>query len=83
MFCNPFGKIIALAALVLVAWSVAASPSGAHGRRTLYRVRPDDTLWTIAASHYAGDPGAAVWQIEAANHLGNAPLYPGETLVLP
>ncbi len=72
-----------LAALALVAWSVLARPSGAHGPRTVYRVRPYDTLWTIAEHRYGGDPRAAIWQIERANHLAGGAIYPGETLVLP
>jgi hypothetical protein len=62
---------------------VGAGPAGAHGPRMLYRVRADDTLWSIAASHYRGDPGSAVWQIERINHLSGAAISPGERLVLP
>lgn len=78
-----FGKIVILAVAALVAWSVAAGPSGAHGRKTVYRVKPYDTLWTIAASHYGGDTSGSVWQIEQANHLGGVTIQPGELLVLP
>ena len=56
---------------------------GAHGDRTVYRVKPYDTLWTIASSHYAGDVRDGVWQIERANHLGDPTIRPGEVLVLP
>jgi hypothetical protein len=88
MFANAFltkalVRSIVLAALALVFWSVVARPSGAHGPKTLYHVRPYDTLWTIASSHYAGDAGAAVWQIERANHLSGVQITPGEKLVLP
>ncbi len=72
-----------LVGAVLLAWSVLARPSGAHGPRTLYRVRPYDTLWTIAASHYGGDPRDGIWQIEQANHLAGGAIFPGESLVLP
>ena len=34
------------------------------GRKIVYRVRPYDTLWTIAEAHYGGDPRNAIWQIE-------------------
>jgi hypothetical protein len=46
-------------------------------------VEPYDTLWTIAASHYAGDARDAVWRIEQRNHLSGGTLHPGQTLVLP
>ena len=78
-----FGKILLLAALALVAWAVAARPLSAHGQKALYRVRAHDTLWTIAAAHYAGDVRDAVWRIQRANHLDGAPLQPGEVVLLP
>jgi nucleoid-associated protein YgaU len=83
MFARTVLRILVLAGLVLVAWCVLARPSGAHGPRVVYRVRPFDTLWTIAESRYGGDPRAAIWQIEHVNHLAGAEIYPGETLVLP
>jgi hypothetical protein len=76
-------RTVVLAALVLVAWSVAARPSGAHGRKVVYRVKQYDTLWSIAAGHYGGDVRDGVWHIEQANHLGGTTLTPGERLVLP
>jgi len=78
-----FVKILMLAAAALVTWSIAARPSGAHGHKVVYRVQPYDTVWTIASSHYAGDPRSAAWQIEQANHLHGAQLVPGQRLVLP
>jgi hypothetical protein len=83
MFASIAAKILGLSACVLVAWSVAAGASGAHGPRTVYRVQPHDSLWSIAASHYSGDPAASVWAIKSANKLGDSALYPGETLILP
>jgi nucleoid-associated protein YgaU len=67
----------------LVCWSVVAWPSGAHGDKATYRVRPYDTLWTIAASRYGGDVRDDVWRIERANHLGSPKIRPGQLLVLP
>jgi nucleoid-associated protein YgaU len=78
-----FVKAALLATLALVIWAVVARPLGAHGDRTLYRVRPYDTVWTIAAAHYAGDVRDGVWEIERANHLRDPTIRPGEVLVLP
>ncbi|HEY7537540.1 MAG TPA: LysM peptidoglycan-binding domain-containing protein [Gaiellaceae bacterium] len=78
-----FAKLAALAGLALVVWSMTARPLGAHGERTLYRVQPYDTLWTIASSHYGGDVREAIWQIQEANDLADTTIRPGETLVLP
>jgi hypothetical protein len=78
-----FAKALMLSAFALVLWAVVARPLGAHGNRTVYRVKPYDTLWTIASVHYAGDVRSGVWQIERANHLSDPTIRPGEALVLP
>ncbi len=78
-----FAKLVMLAGVALVVWSVSARPLGAHGEKTVYRVQPYDTLWTIASSHYGGDIREAIWQIQRANHLPDATIHPGETIVLP
>ena len=83
MFAKKIVHIVALAAAVLVVWSIAARPSGAHGPKTYYRVKPYDTLWSIAQSHYGGDVRNAVWQIQQVNHLGGSGIAPGERLLLP
>jgi LysM repeat protein len=83
MFPRLILRTLALVGAALIVWSVLARPSGAHAPRTVYLVRASDTLWSIAASHYGGDPGSAVWQIEQANHLSGPTIFPGESLVLP
>ena len=83
MFAKKIIHIVALAAAVLVVWSIAARPSGAHGPKTYYRVKPYDTLWSIAQSHYGGDVRSAIWQIQQVNHLGDSQIAPGERLLLP
>jgi hypothetical protein len=87
MFYRPLAKtvlrMLVLAGCVLLAWSVLARPSGAHGPKVVYRVKAYDTLWSIASRRYGGDVRNAVWQIEAVNHLSGAVLSPGERLLLP
>ena len=78
-----FVKLLGLAALALVAWTVFAGPSGAGGDPVVYRVKPYDTLWTIASQHYGGDVREAVWRIRQANDLGDPTILPGQRLVLP
>ena len=78
-----FVKIVVIAGLALLVWSAVARPSVAHGHKVTYRVRPYDTLWSIASTHYAGDVRGAVWQIQSANHLAGASIHPGEVIVLP
>jgi LysM repeat protein len=73
--------ILVLAAALLVGY--AARPSGSAGPPARYVVRPADTLWSIAAAHYAGDPRDGIWQLEHRNHLDSTVLTPGQVLVLP
>jgi nucleoid-associated protein YgaU len=87
VFCliyeHVFAKIAFLAVSALIVWTVIARPSGAHGEKIQYRVKPYDTLWTIASSHYGGDARAGVWRIQRANNLDGVTIRPGEVLVLP
>ena len=87
MFYHPLSKTLlrtlVLVGFVLLAWSVLARPSGAHGSKVVYRVKVDDTLWSIATRHYGGDVRNAIWQIQTANHMAGVAIAPGERLVLP
>jgi LysM repeat protein len=77
---------VRLAILTLAIASVvglAARPSGSAGRPTSYVVKPTDTLWSIAAKHYAGDPREGIWKLQQRNHLRGTTLIPGQRLVLP
>ena len=73
--------MIAVAALIV--WGVVARASNGAGRERTYVVKPHDTLWSIAAEAYGGDPRAGIWKIEKANHLAGATIVPGEKLVVP
>ncbi len=78
-----FGKILMLAALVLIAWAFLARASQGAGPTVRYTVKPGDTLWSIATSRYAGDPRDAIYRIDRRNHLGGSVIVPGQTLLLP
>ena len=78
-----FGKILMLAALVLIAWAFLARASQGAGPTVRYTVKPGDTLWSIATSRYAGDPRDAIYRIDKRNHLGGSVIVPGQTLLLP
>jgi nucleoid-associated protein YgaU len=73
--------ILILAAALVVGY--AARPSGSAGPPARYVVRPADTLWSIAAAHYAGDPREGIWRLEHRNRLAGTTLTPGQVLVLP
>jgi LysM repeat protein len=80
---HVFPRIVILVLAVALAVGYFARPSGGAGPETRYVVKSADTLWSIAAAHYAGDPREAVWKLERRNHLGSTMLRPGQTLVLP
>jgi len=78
-----FGRILILVGLAVLAWSVMAHSSQAHGAKQVVTVKPYDTLWSIASRHYGGDVRDAIWRIERANHLQSADVSVGQKIVLP
>ena len=78
-----FAKVLLVTTLVLIAWAFLARASHGAGPTVRYTVKPGDTLWSIAARHYAGDPRDAIYRIVHRNHLGSSVIVPGERLVLP
>ena len=61
-----------------------ASPSPGAARPHHYQVRSGDTLWSIAATRYAGsDIRAAIYDIRQANDLSGSVITTGQRLVLP
>jgi nucleoid-associated protein YgaU len=78
-----FVRILLIVGVAVLAWSVMARSSNAHGAKQVVTVRAYETLWSIAEQHYGGDVRDAVWQIEKANHLRSADVRVGQTLVLP
>jgi nucleoid-associated protein YgaU len=83
MFGRTLIRIGLIVGVAVLAWSVMARTSQAHGTRQVVTVRAYQTLWTIAESHYGGDVRDAIWRIEQANHLSGADIRVGQTLVLP
>jgi membrane-bound lytic murein transglycosylase D len=78
-----FVRILTLALVGLIAWAVLARSSEGAGPERAYVVRGGDTLWAIAATHYGGDPRAAIWEIRQRNGLDGSLIRPGQRLVLP
>jgi hypothetical protein len=77
------GRIVLVAAAVLVLWALFAGESGAGGPEQRYRVQPGDTLWSIAVDRFAGDPREGVWELRVRNRLSSATIVPGQVLVVP
>ena len=82
-----FGSRLIVTGAVLLALLVvalgAARPSSGAAPETRYVVQPGDTLWEIAAEHYAGDVTEGVWRIEKRNRVSAGGLQPGISLALP
>jgi LysM repeat protein len=78
-----FARAVVILALLVVAVAWGARRSDGAGQQQVYVVRAGDTLWTIAASHYGGDPREGVWRLQDENHLAGTLVRPGERLVLP
>jgi len=78
-----FAKTLLVALVLALAVAVAARTSDSAGPEQRYVVKRYDTLWSIATSHYAGDPREAVWEIQERNRLAGATITPGQVLRLP
>ena len=76
------GRVLVLAgALLLVTGRLAYGSGPASSDRVV--VEPGDTVWSIAAAHYRGDPRPHVEAILQANRLPTPLLKPGQALQLP
>jgi LysM repeat protein len=75
---------LATVLLALTLFLTYASPSPGAARPRHYSVRAGDTLWSIAATRYAGsDIRSVIYDIRAANHLSDSTIVAGQRLVLP
>jgi nucleoid-associated protein YgaU len=80
---HMFAKMLLATFVLALAVAVSARTSDSAGPEQPYVVKRYDTLWSIATSHYAGDPREAVWKIEQRNHLAGSTITPGQVLRLP
>ena len=78
-----FARLALVLFVALFLWAVFVRPSQGASPERVYVVQPYDTLWSIATSHYGGDPREAVWRLRQRNGLPGATLQPGQQIVLP
>ena len=78
-----FAKTLLIVFVLAMVVAVTARTSDSAGPEQSYVVKRYDTLWSIATTHYAGDPREAVWQIQERNGLAGATIAPGQVLRLP
>jgi len=78
-----FGKLLIVLVVATIGWALLARSSSGAGHEQRYVVKPTDTLWSIAAVRYPGDPREGVWKLERRNHLAGTTIVPGQRLVVP
>jgi nucleoid-associated protein YgaU len=78
-----FARTLLIAFALALVVAVSARTSDSAGPDEPYVVKRYDTVWSIASSHYAGDPREAVWKIEQRNGLSGSTITPGQVLRLP
>jgi len=77
-----WGRVLVLAALLVVVTGRLAYGSGPVPSDTVV-VAAGDTVWSIAAARYRGDPRPHVEAILQVNHLSSPLLTPGQSLLIP
>jgi LysM repeat protein len=78
-----FARIAVLVLVITLAWAVVARAGSAAEPERAYVVKRGDTLWSIAAARYGGDPRGGIWKIQKRNGLENTVIRSGQRLVLP
>jgi nucleoid-associated protein YgaU len=78
-----FGRVLIVVLAAVLLWAVLARDTGAGPTPQKHTVRAGETLWSIAAARYGGDPRAGVWKLQHANGLAGATIVPGQRLVVP
>jgi nucleoid-associated protein YgaU len=78
-----FVRLLLVSVVAVTVWALFARDSGAVGPERSYRVQAGDTLWSIAAASYGGDPREGVWKLRARNDLAGTMIAPGQLLRLP
>ena len=78
-----FGRIVIVVPVAAVLWAVLARDTGAGPSPRYHVVQQGETLWSIAAERYGGDPREGVWKLQSRNGISGATIVPGQRLQLP
>jgi LysM repeat protein len=78
-----FGRIVIVVLTAVVLWAILARDTGAGPTPRYHTVKQGETLWSIAAASYGGDPRAGVWKLQTRNGLDGASIVPGQRILVP
>jgi LysM repeat protein len=78
-----FGRVVIVVLVAVLMWAVLARDTGAGPKPRHHTVVAGETLWSIAAARYGGDPRAGVWKLQRANGLDDPTIAPGQRLLVP
>jgi LysM repeat protein len=78
-----FGRVVIVILVAVLVWAVLARDTGAGPTPQHHKVVAGETLWSIAAARYGGDPRAGVWKLQHANDLDDPTITPGQRLLVP
>jgi LysM repeat protein len=78
-----FGRIVIVVLVAVLVWAVLARDTGAGPTPREHTVHAGETLWSIAAARYGGDPRGGVWKLQQANGLDDPTIVPGQRLIVP
>ncbi|HSG12508.1 MAG TPA: LysM peptidoglycan-binding domain-containing protein [Gaiellaceae bacterium] len=78
-----FGRVIIVVIVAVLLWAILARDTDAGPNPRSHTVRAGETLWSIAAATYSGDPRKGVWLLQERNDLDGTTIVPGQRLLVP